>query len=49
MSRWLTLLTSTLALTLLVVTTLRLWVALVFPGWALVVSALFLVRVSTGR
>jgi len=42
--RWLVLLTYALALTLLVVTTLKLWAALVFPGWVLVVSALFLVR-----
>jgi hypothetical protein len=45
--RWLVLLTYTLALTLLVVTTLKLWAALVFPGWVLVVSALFLVRSYT--
>jgi hypothetical protein len=45
--RWLVLLTYALALTLLVVTTLKLWAALVFPGWVLVVSALFLVRSYT--
>jgi hypothetical protein len=45
--RWLVLLTYTLALTLLVVTTVKLWAALVFPGWVLVVSALFLVRSYT--
>jgi hypothetical protein len=45
--RWLVLLTYALALTLLFVTTLKLWAALVFPGWVLVVSALFLVRSYT--
>jgi hypothetical protein len=45
--RWLVLLTYALALTPLVVTTLKLWAALVFPGWVLVVSVLFLVRSYT--
>jgi hypothetical protein len=36
-----------IVLTLLVVTTLELWAALVFPGWVLVVSGLFLVRSYT--
>jgi hypothetical protein len=49
MPRWLALLTYALALTLLVVTTLSLWASLVFPGWVLVVSALFLIRSYASR
>ena len=49
MPRWLALLTYALALTLLVVTTLSLWASLVFPGWVLVVSTLFLIRSHASR
>lgn len=44
MPGWLVMLTYATALVLLVVTSLSLWTTLVFPGWVLVVSVLFLLR-----
>jgi hypothetical protein len=44
MPRWLAVVTYALALTLLVVTTLSLWVTLLFPAWALTISTFLLVR-----
>jgi hypothetical protein len=44
MPRWLAFVTYTVALVLLVVTTLSLWVTLIFPVWVLGVSILILVQ-----
>ncbi|SFS13395.1 hypothetical protein SAMN04487846_2675 [Microbacterium sp. cf046] len=44
MPRWLAFVTYAVALVLLVVTTLSLWVTLIFPAWVLVVSLLILVQ-----
>jgi hypothetical protein len=44
MPRWLAFLTYAVALVLLVVTTLSLWVTLIFPAWVLGVSILILVQ-----
>ena len=44
MPRWLVASTYATALVLLVVTSVSLWAALVFPGWVLIVSVLFLFR-----
>ena len=44
MPRWLAIVTYVVAAVLLVVTSLSLWVTLVFPGWVLVVSILILVQ-----
>src|SRR5947208_9176481 len=44
MPRWLAVVSYGLALALLVVIDLSLWVTLLFPAWALAVSALLLVR-----
>ena len=44
MPRWLALATYAVALVLLVVTTLSLWVTLIFPAWVLGVSILILVQ-----
>lgn len=44
MPRWLVRLTYATALVLLLVTTISLWATLIFPGWVLLVSALFLAR-----
>ena len=44
---WLVALTYSLALALLVVTSLSLWATLLFPGWVLVVSLLFLLTGTT--
>jgi hypothetical protein len=44
MPRWLVLLTYVLALALLVLTTLSVWATLLFPGWVLAISVLFLLR-----
>ena len=44
MPRWLVLATYLLALALLVLTTLSVWATLLFPGWVLVISVLFLLR-----
>ena len=44
MPRWLALVTYAVALVLLVVTTLSLWVTLIFPAWVLGVSILILVQ-----
>ena len=42
MPRWLAVVTYLLALALLLVTTVSLWVTLVFPAWVLLVSVLIL-------
>ena len=44
MPRWLAVLTYVVALVLLFVTTLSLWVTLIFPAWVLAVSILILVQ-----
>jgi hypothetical protein len=46
--RWLAVLSYAGALTLLTVVSLSLWVVLVFPAWALIVSVLLLVRRDGG-
>ena len=43
MPRWLAVLTFLLALTLLLVSSLSLWIALIFPGWVFLISILILV------
>jgi hypothetical protein len=49
MPRWLVLCTYFLAVCLLVVTSISLWVALVFPGWVFTVSVFVLVRVRRSQ
>ena len=44
MPKWLAIVTYAVALVLLVVTTLSLWVTLIFPAWVLGVSILILVQ-----
>lgn len=44
MPRWLVVVTYLLAVALLVLTTLSVWATLLFPGWVLVISVLFLLR-----
>ena len=44
MPRWLAIVTYAVALVLLFVTTLSLWVTLIFPAWVLGVSILILVQ-----